>query len=217
MIKVKQFVFNPFAENTYVVWDSTSREAIVVDPGMTSAAETHLFESYIEDNKLEIKQIINTHLHLDHCFGDNYVRDRYGVKVAAHLGDAPLGAGLGSQARQFGMVLPAGADAGVSIDVPLKEGDEISIGNEKLYVIEVAGHSPGGIALYCPEGGFALVGDSIFRGSVGRTDLPGGDHATLIANLRNKILTLPDGTQLLPGHDRFTTVEAEKATNPFLR
>ncbi len=217
MIKVKQFVFNPFGVNTYVVWDSETREALVVDPGMTSSAETSEFDSYVKDNDLKINQIINTHLHLDHCFGDNYVSDRYGVKVAANIADAPLGEGLGSQARQFGMVLPSGADRGVTIDVSLTEGDVITFGAEKMYVIEVAGHSPGGIALYCPAGAFAIVGDSIFRGSVGRTDLPGGDHATLIANLKNKILTLPDGTRLLPGHDRFTTVADEKASNPYIR
>ncbi|MBD5233818.1 MAG: MBL fold metallo-hydrolase [Bacteroidales bacterium] len=217
MIKVKQFVFNPFGVNTYVVWDSTTREALVVDPGMTSAAETQEFDKYISDNELTVKQIVNTHLHLDHCFGDNYVRDRYGVKVSANVADAPLGEGLGMQARNFGMILPAGADKGVTIDVPLKEGDVITFGDEKMYVIEVAGHSPGGIALYCPTGSFAIVGDSIFRGSIGRTDLPGGDHATLIANLRNKILTLPDGTRLLPGHNGSTTVADEKATNPFVR
>lgn len=216
MLKIKQFAFNPFGESTYVVFDDSSREALVVDPGMTSPAEFSLFDNFIKDNNLKIIQIVNTHLHLDHCFGNNYVRDKYGVKTAAHIADAPLGANIGMQARSFGMMLPDGTDT-VEIDVPLKEGDTLAVGAYTFSVIHLPGHTPGGIALYCPEAKLAIVGDSIFRGSIGRTDLPGGDTATLISSLKNKILTLPDDTTLLPGHDSFTTVADEKKHNPYLR
>ncbi len=215
MLKVKQFVFNPFGVNTFVISDSDTSEAIVIDPGMTSAHEQKLFDDYMAANNLRITQIVNTHLHLDHCFGDNYVRNKYGVTVAAHADDAPLGASLQRQAAQFGMMWPD--DAPVSIDVPLSDGDKITLGAYSFTVLHVPGHSPGGIALYCPEGKLAIVGDSIFHGAIGRTDLPGGDHATLIASLKNKILTMPDDTNLLPGHDQFTTVAQEKAHNPFIR
>ena len=215
MLKVKQFVFNPFGVNTFVISDSDTSKAMVIDPGMTSAHEQKLFDDYIAANNLRITQIVNTHLHLDHCFGDNYVRTKYGVKVAAHADDAPLGASLQRQAAQFGMMWPD--DAPVSIDVPLSDGDKITLGAYSFTVLHVPGHSPGGIALYCSEGKLAIVGDSIFRGAIGRTDLPGGDHATLIASLKNKILTMPDDTNLLPGHDQFTTVAQEKAHNPFIR
>ena len=215
MLKIKQFAFNPFGENTYVLFDTETKDALVVDPGMTSPQEFSLFDSFIEQNGLKITQIVNTHLHLDHCFGDNYVRDRYGAKVYAHAADAPLGASLAMQARQFGMVPPEGS-APVEIDVKLTDGDTLSLGSHKLTVIHVPGHSPGGIALYCPEGRFAFVGDSIFCGSIGRTDLPGGSHEELLSNLRGKILTLPDDTTLLTGHDRATTVAREKAGNPYL-
>ncbi len=215
MLKVKQFVFNPFGVNTFVISDSDTSEAMVIDPGMTSAHEQKLFDDYIAANNLRITQIVNTHLHLDHCFGDNYVRNKYGVKVAAHADDAPLGASLQRQAAQFGMMWPDNTP--VSIDVPLKDGDKITLGAYTFTVLHVPGHSPGGIALYCPEGKLAIVGDSIFRGAIGRTDLPGGNHATLIASLKNKILTMPDDTDLLPGHDQFTTVAQEKAHNPFIR
>ena len=104
MLKVKQFVFNPFGVNTFVISDSDTSEAMVIDPGMTSAHEQKLFDDYIAANNLRITQIVNTHLHLDHCFGDNYVRNKYGVKVAAHADDAPLGASLQRQAAQFGMM-----------------------------------------------------------------------------------------------------------------
>ena len=215
MLKIKRFIFNPFGMNTYIVFDPSTHDAIVVDPGMVSPAENKLFDDYVKDNGLHIKQIVNTHLHLDHCFGDNYVRDKYGVKVAAHIADAPLGASIGSQARQFGIFLP-NAD-GVSIDVPLKDGDIITIGDNKLKVIHVPGHSPGGIALYSDENRFVIVGDILFRGSIGRTDLPRGNHDMLINGIKQKILTLPSETAVLPGHESPTSIGAEKDSNPYLR
>ncbi|MDE6156703.1 MAG: MBL fold metallo-hydrolase [Muribaculaceae bacterium] len=213
MLKVKQFSFNPFGVNTYVVWDDATRQAMVVDPGMTDASEQKMFDKYIADNSLTVKYVVNTHMHLDHVFGDNYVRDRYGVKIHAHPADAPLGESVDRQSAMFGAHVPASFNT--SVDVPLSEGDRLMLGDYVFDVIEVPGHSPGGIALYCPQGEFAIVGDSIFAGSIGRTDLPGGDHDTLIGSLRQKILTLPDNTRLLTGHDMSTTVAREK-TNPFI-
>lgn len=215
MLKVKQFVFNPFAENTYIVWDSDSREAVVIDPGMTSDSEFREFDDYVAANDLKITQIVNTHLHLDHCFGVNRVKEHYGVKLAANAGDADLGRSVAEQMKKFGLVLP-GADAPVIIDVPLKAGDVIPVGAEKLEVLVVPGHSPGGIALYCRAGGFAFVGDSIFAGSIGRTDLPGGNYRTLCKALWDNILNLPPETRLLPGHNGFTTVKTEAQTNPYI-
>lgn len=216
MLKIKQFIFNPFGESTYVVSDEDSREAIVVDPGMTEAAEQQRLDAYIEDNGLTVTGVVNTHMHLDHCFGDNYVRDRYGARVHAHPADAPLGAELGNQARRFGMVLP-GTAGKVEIDVPLRQGDTIYLGKEKLQVLHVPGHSPGGIALYSPTGKFLLSGDSLFAGSIGRTDLEGGDMDALIEAVRDKLLTLPPDTLVLPGHGPSTTIARELASNPFFR
>lgn len=215
MLKIKQFVFNPFGVNTYIVYDSDTKDAIVVDPGMVNERERKTFDDYIADNELKLQQIVNTHLHLDHCFGDNYVRDRYGVKVAAHVSDAPLGDNIGIQARQFG--IQGVEDNPVRIDVPLKEGDKISVGEYSIDVLHVPGHSPGSLVLYSAAGNFAIVGDVLFRGSIGRTDLPGGDHATLINGIKTKLLTLPDSTWIFPGHDSHTDVGTEKAVNPYLR
>lgn len=213
MLKVKQFSFNPFGVNTYVIWDEATRLAMVVDPGMTDASERELFDKYITDNGLVIRHIVNTHMHLDHVFGNNYVRDKYGVKIAANPADATLGSSVDGQAAMFGIRVPETFNT--EADIALREGDVLTFGDYTFKVIEVPGHSPGGIALYCPEGEFAVVGDSIFAGSIGRTDLPGGDHAALINALRTKILSLPDNTRLLTGHDMSTTVAREK-TNPYI-
>lgn len=214
MLKVKQFVFNMFGENTFVISDPDTRDAVVVDPGMFTDAERSEFDNYIASAELKINQVVNTHLHLDHCFGDNYVRGKYGVKVAANVGDAPLGADLGNQLRRFG---GRGDMPGVEIDVPLKDGDVFKVGNGKLRVIETPGHSKGGICLYCKEGKFLIAGDTLFRGGVGRTDLEGGDARQLIKSIKEKLYILPDDTNVLPGHDRFTTIGFEKASNPYTR
>lgn len=214
MLKIRQFAFGPFGVNTYIVFDSDTRDAIVIDPGMTSSAEQSHLDKYIQAENLKVQQIINTHLHLDHCFGDNYVRDKYGVKVAAHVSDAPLGANLASQAASFG--IRGIDDSPVSIDVRLEEGDIIKVGHSELQVLHVPGHSPGSIILYSPDGGFAIVGDVLFKGSIGRTDLPGGDYATLVNGIKAKLLPLPDNTLVLSGHGPSTTIGSEKRSNPFL-
>lgn len=215
MLKIKQFAFNPFGVSTFVAYDSETHEAMVVDPGMVSDRERKFFDDFISANQLKIKQVVNTHLHLDHCFGDNYVRDKYGVKVAANVLDASMGQNLARQAAEFGMVLDN--EDSVDIDVPLSEGDVITVGNYRFDVLQVPGHSPGSIVLYCAEGGVAIVGDVLFKGSVGRSDLEGGNQRLLIDGIKAKLMPLPGKTMVLPGHGPATTIEAEKATNPFIR
>jgi len=215
MLKIKQFAFNPFGVSTFIVYDTDTHDALIVDPGMTSDRERKFFDDFITAQQLKVKQVVNTHLHLDHCFGDNYVRDKYGVKVAANTLDAPLAQNLARQAATFGMILDR--DESVEVDVPLSEGDTISVGNYKFEVLHVPGHSPGSIVLYCAEGAVAIVGDVLFRGSVGRTDLEGGNQRLLIDGINAKLMTLPGKTMVLPGHGPATTIETEKATNPYIR
>lgn len=212
MLKIKQFVFNAFGECTYVVVDTATNDAIVVDPGMASESEEKRFDDFIKSNDIHIKGIVNTHLHIDHCLGANYVKDKYGVPVSAHINDEPFGTNIAAQARMFGMKASA---SDVEIDSPLADGDYIQIGKEKLLVIHTPGHTPGGICLYSPDGKFLIAGDTLFKGTVGRTDHPGGNHEQLVESLNNKLLTLPEDTLVLSGHGPATTIGEEKATNPF--
>lgn len=214
-MKIKQFVFNPFGVSSFIIYDSESKAAIAIDPGMLNSAEQKEFDSYIAENNLKLTQIVNTHLHLDHCFGNNYVRDKYGIKVAAHPDDAFLGNSLAEQASRFGIRL-TGIDTKAGIDIELKDGDNIEVGAHTLKVLHVPGHSPGSIALYCAEGDFVIAGDVLFKGSIGRTDLQGGNLDTLLDSIHSRLMTLPDSTNVLPGHDRFTTIGAERATNPYI-
>jgi len=216
MLSLHRFVFNPFQENTYVLADTDTRQAAVIDPGMSDGGERHVLDQFIADNKLTLSQIVNTHMHVDHCFGVSHVRGRYGASLAASALDAPLGLRLAEQARRFGLGRLFAGIEGVDIDRPLSDGDFVTIGNSRLQVIAVPGHSPGGIALYDAGQKFVITGDSLFRGSIGRTDLPGGDYATLVRSVTERLLTLPDDTAVLPGHGPQSTVALERTQNPYL-
>lgn len=214
MLNIVRFVFNNFDENTYLVSDKATGEAAIIDPGMLFDEERKALDKAIADSGIKITQIILTHAHLDHCFGANYVRNAYSVPLKIHADDIPLLKLIPDQGRRFG--LGKLIKEPVEYDVELHAGDVIAIGESKLEVIHLPGHSPGGIVLYDKDDDVAFVGDSIFAGSIGRTDLEGGNHSTLINSLHNKILTLPDQTILLSGHGEPTTVARERASNPFL-
>lgn len=213
MLKVRLMTVNNFDENTYILIDESTGKAAVVDPGMLHDQEQRRFEDFIKKENIKLEQVILTHAHLDHCFGADFVHNAFGVPVKGHAADAPLLAAVKTQATRFGMGHIFENEP--VLDVELREGDTISIGESTLHVIHVPGHSPGGIALYDKEDGFVIVGDSLFKGSIGRTDLQGGDHATLLLSIKAKLFTLPDNTLVLPGHGPTTTIGAEKTTNPF--
>lgn len=213
MLNIRKFYFNPFVENTYLVYDSDTGDACIIDPGMVTEKEEEEIDKFISDNNLKLTQIVNTHLHLDHCFGNTYVHTKYGALVKANSKDAFLGAKIAEQAARFGMGMDA--DEKVGIDVELKQGDIINVGKHVFHVLEVPGHSPGSIALYCPEYKLVFVGDVLFEGSIGRTDLEGGDYDTLINSIKDKLFVLPDDTNVLPGHGDFTTIGHEKVSNPY--
>ncbi len=213
-MKISRFTINMFGVNCYVVWDEKSRQAVVIDPGMFYPREHEAFDNFIKKNDLTLTQIVNTHLHLDHIFGVNTLKEKYGVKAGGGAADAPLGLAIREMAERFGL---KGDFTPVELDITLKPGDRIPVGDEYLEVIAVPGHSKGSIALYAPESGVVFTGDALFKGSIGRTDLPGGDFNELVSSIRQNLLTLPGDTVILPGHGEETTVAEEKKHNPFLR
>lgn len=214
MLTLKQFVFNNFGENTYIVFDTDTLDAIVVDPGMLTSTEVASFNRFVSVNSLRLGRIVLTHGHLDHCFGAKDVAEHYSIPIAVHRDDKLLTRSLCQQALRFGMGRIV--DSGIYPDQYIADGDGIDVGNSHLDVIHVPGHSPGGIALYAPAEKFVIVGDSLFCGSIGRTDLPGGDYATLVTAIQKKLLTLPDDTIVLPGHGELTTIATEKVNNPYI-
>lgn len=213
-MKLVKFGFSLFGINTYVVVDEATKKCAVVDPGMIEPEEENALVNYIKRNGLTVTHVINTHLHVDHAVGDKFVADKFKVPVLGHKSDETLGARMQQQAMMFGMREKLDA---VSLTSYLEDGDKVKVGDGELDVLHVPGHSPGSIALYDPEGKYVIVGDALFDGSIGRTDLPGGDFGTLINSIKSKLLTLPDDTTVYPGHGPATTIGKEKNYNPYLR
>lgn len=212
MFRIIHLAVNPFEENVLILVDEDTKDAIVIDPGMLYPEELQKFDEIIREEGLHLTQIVNTHQHLDHIFGANAVKDKYGIPLAASPSDDTFGQSVATHAARFG--IKAGAKPVVR-DIALADGDTITVGKSTLHVLAVPGHTPGGLAFYCPEQKFIITGDSLFRGSIGRTDL-GGDQATLVSSIRSKLLTLPDDTTVIPGHGSTTTIGAEKRHNPYI-
>ena len=214
-MKISRFIFNPFGENTYIAYDESTRQAAIIDPGMVNAEEEQAVRNFIDRNSLTLTHAINTHVHIDHTFGSPWVKRTYGLGIEANNRDAFLGLTRTEQARMFH--LPYELEP-LTIERQLNGGDVITLGTgSTLHVIEVPGHSPGSIALYSPEAGVVFTGDALFPGSIGRTDVPGGDHAELVDSIKQRLLTLPPDTVVLPGHGDETTIGREKQLNPFLK
>jgi hydroxyacylglutathione hydrolase len=211
-MKIKQFVFNPFMENTYLVYNE-SGETMVVDPGCSNSAEEDRISNFIKENNLFVKLVVNTHLHIDHVFGNVFFEKKYGIKTLANLADEFWLDNLDLQARMFGV---SAAKEKPSIGGYLNEGDVINLGTETFFVFEVPGHSPGSIVFYNSLQGCIFSGDVLFEGSIGRADLKGGDYESLINGIQKKLLVLPDETIVYCGHGGSTTIGHEKQYNPYL-
>lgn len=214
MLKIAKFTFYMFGINTYVVYDPVSHEAAVIDPGMSRQEEFDAMEKFIVRENLKVTHLINTHLHVDHAIADGWVSEKYGVPVEAHGDDTTLGAIIPQQAQRFG--IREGARR-VEIGHQLKEGDVIKIGGGELKVLHVPGHSPGSIALYDEADRFVIVGDTLFEGSIGRTDLMGGSHSQLVDAIDKKLMSLPEDVVVFPGHGDSTAIGRERQMNPYLR
>lgn len=213
MLKVKEFSFNPFDEKTYIVYDDVSGEAAIIDPGMVNADEEKAVDNFVIANHLELKYLLLTHLHIDHVWGVPYIKRTYGLPVTAHNDGGYLGAIMDAQAQMFNLPHSPGR---MEIENTVDDGDELKLGEEKLIVAHVPGHSPGGVVFYAPKEHFLIAGDVLFRNSIGRTDLPGGNYRQLVEGIKKKILTLPADTLVYPGHGPTTTIGEEMQSNPFI-
>ena len=212
MLSFETFVFNPFSENTYIIYSATG-ECIVVDPGCATSAEEERLFGFIDSHRLKPLMIVNTHGHVDHVVGNNAVKHRYGIPVEAH----PDTKADFTQAKRQAVGL--GFHLAGDIDLPDKElsdDEEIRLGDDILEVICTPGHARGSVSLYAPVEGWVFTGDALFNRSIGRTDLPGGDYATLRESIRTRLFSLPDNTEVYCGHGDATTIGEEKDFNPYV-
>lgn len=212
-MKISRFEFSLFGINTYAVVDPDTKDCAIIDPGMSDEEEREAVARFLKNNGLHLTHVINTHLHVDHAIGNEWLRRTYGSPVAANKEDLVLGTRMMEQAAMFGLPLEV---ENVTLDRELRQGDIIKVGNGELKVLEVPGHSRGSIALYDEADGFLISGDALFAGSIGRTDLPGGSMPQLVHSIRSRLLTLPGDTIVYPGHGPATTISHELKSNPFL-
>lgn len=201
-MEIKQFTLTPFITNCFVLIDNG--ESIVIDPGEAPDELKAALEG------TEVKMIFNTHCHIDHCGGNAEMLKHTGAPLVMHKDDLPLLQAMEQQGMMFGVPVPQSPDP----DQYVEEGDTITVGNTSMKVIHCPGHAPGHVVLV--GDGFVIGGDVLFYGSIGRTDLPGGDHAQLIDSIKTKLLPLPDDTIVYSGHGPETTIGRERASNPFL-
>ena len=212
MIQVHQFTFNPFAENTFILFDET-KKCIIIDPGCYSNDERIILSRFIQDNALEPVRLINTHCHIDHVFGNRYVAELYNLPLEIHKNEIPVLEAQSTVAQMYGI-----PDVQQSPDpsIFIEDHDIIQFGNSTLKVLLTPGHSPGSISFYSEENQFIISGDVLFQSSIGRTDLPGGDYNTLMESIFEKLMPLEDSVIVYSGHGDSTSIGVERKTNPFI-
>lgn len=211
MLQIKSFEFSPIQENTYLLYNELN-DCIIIDPGCYFDAEKEELVAFIHDHNLKPVLLLNTHCHLDHVFGNKMLAEKYGLTLHIH--------------EKEKTVLAFAPTSGLMYDMPfdnytgdinlLNEGEIIKLGNDELKILLTPGHSPGSLSFYCDKNKFVISGDALFKNSVGRSDLPGGNHEQLIESIKKNLLTLPEDTIVYSGHGPVTTVGAEKKENPYL-
>ncbi len=207
MLYIKTFICNPYQENTYIVYND-QKEACIIDPGMKTEQEKNQFASFIQQEEIQIKQIINTHCHIDHVYGLNWIIATYHISTLfIHTEEEKI---LSFSYKMMEATIPQILQLSF-----LNEGDIVHVGEEPLLVLYTPGHSPGSISFYNKNNKIVFSGDTLFNGSIGRTDLPFGNHAQLINNIKEKLFTLPPETKVLAGHMNYTTIEKEIRDNMF--
>lgn len=212
MTHVVRFTFNPFQENTYLLYDDTN-ECVIVDPGCYDAAEKQELVNFIAKNELKPVRLLNTHCHIDHVFGNKFVADTYGLQLEIHAGEVPVLDAVERVAMMYGIAYPEKSPAPGRF---IEAGEEITFGNTTLKTLFTPGHSPASISFYCAAEKFVIAGDVLFERSIGRTDLPGGSMPVLLQSIREQFFPLGDEVKVYPGHGRATTVGEERKENPFL-
>ena len=211
MLYLKSFTFNPFQQNTYLVFDD-SGSAFIIDPGNYGHTEDQQLKNFIEEKKLTLKRLLLTHGHIDHVLGNKFIFDTYGLLPEVHKDDLFFLERMAQSAAMYGLT----CDPSPMPQLFLSEGDQIRLGNYVFNCIYTPGHSPGSISFYNKENKILIGGDVLFKGSVGRSDLPGGDHETLIRSIKEKLFVLGDDIKVHSGHGDPTLTGKEKASNPFL-
>ncbi len=208
MIQIQTFTFNPFQENTYLVYND-NLECIVVDPGCNDDNERNILSQFIDETALKPIALLNTHCHIDHVFGNQFIFEKYGLKPHIHPDEQPVLDSVEMVANMYGLSYDR-SPAPIYL-----EGNKFIAGSISFEILFVPGHSPGHVAFYNLEEKFVLAGDTLFKGSIGRSDLPGGDSDTLFNSIRTQLFTLPDDTKVFSGHMDATEIGFEKRTNQF--
>lgn len=209
-MQIKSFTFNPFQENTYILYDET-KECVIIDPGCNTINEQNQLQEFIELKGLKPVRLLNTHCHLDHIFGNHWVAKTYGLNVEANEKEVPMLSYAEQAAAMYGVPLQASP----AIHTFLSEKDVLTFGNQKLTILFTPGHSPGSICFYHKESHSIIAGDVLFRESIGRTDLPMGNHEDLLRSIKTKLFTLPKETKVYCGHGVSTSIGYEIENNPF--
>ncbi len=210
-MKFHVFTFNPFAENTYLI-EGKHGNSIIVDPGMADERELDILSSFLEQHGLILKRCILTHCHIDHVLGTKAVSDKYGLRAECHTDSKPIWESCPTVSQMYGIAFSAGPEP----EYNLKAGDKLMLDGEELEMRFVPGHCPGHLVFIDHEGKKVIAGDTLFRQSIGRTDLPGGDHELLLGRIRTELYSLDDDYIVWPGHGPQTTIGFEKQNNPFL-
>ena len=213
MLQIESFVFNPFAENTYVVYDNDKKECVIIDPGCSNASEENELFGFIDSHRLKPLMVIDTHGHIDHIIGNAAVKKRYGIEVAAHPNVKDDFIRATQHGMMFGMPIQSENELP---DCDLEDGEIIKVGESTLEVISTPGHAMGSISLYAEIEGWVFTGDALFCRSIGRTDFPGGNYEQLRTNIIERLFRLPDDTEVFSGHGESTTIFDERRYNMFL-
>lgn len=212
MLVVKKFVFNPFAENTFVIWDEVTNECMIIDPGCSTTDEERKLKDYIEGNRLRVSLLLNTHGHIDHILGCKFIKDEFNPQFYFPERDVDLLDHSSKQAAAFGIEIKNPPLP----DILITDNTELKIGSSPIKFLFTPGHTKGEHCFYFQRESFCITGDVLFRNSIGRTDLYGGDYDELMSSIKTELLTLPDNVLIYPGHGDSSKIGIEKSDNPFL-